>query len=119
MTPKLTLTLMRALLLLFVVSSALGADGVLQPPVASASAAVVSVVPSSPVEDAATQTRAFSDAYSLLLDHYVHPLDTAAMLGAAWDNLVKEADGKAARPDGAPTFSGDRNADLQTMRDAL
>jgi carboxyl-terminal processing protease len=119
MTPKLKLTLLRALLSLFVISSALGADGALMTRVASASPVVVSMVPSAPAEDAATQTRAFAEAYNLLLDHYVHPLDTAAMLSAAWDNLTKEADGKAATPDAAPTFSGDRNADLQAMRDAL
>jgi carboxyl-terminal processing protease len=71
------------------------------------------------VEDSGTQVRAFSEAYNLLLDHYVHPVDGAALLGAAWDNLNKEADGKAAVPGAAPAFTGDRPSDLQAMRDAL
>ena len=70
-------------------------------------------------EDATTQTRALSEAYNLLLDHYVHPLDTAAMLRAGWDNLAKEADGKAAAPGPAPNLVGDRGADVDSMREAL
>src|SRR5438105_2324183 len=101
---------LRALVLLLLVSFCLAG----QAPTASASAAV-------PVqaEDAPTQTRALAEAYNLLLDHYVHPLDTAAMLRAGWDNLTKEAAGKAATPGAYPAFVGDRAADLQTARNAL
>jgi carboxyl-terminal processing protease len=117
MRPRPTRELLRAFLFLLVISSGIGTGGVLQAQVASA--AVVSMVPSAPAEDAASQTRAFADAYNLLLDHYVHPLDSAALLGAAWDNLAREAEGKAATPDALPALSGDRKADLQTAREAL
>src|SRR5919202_1395641 len=58
-------------------------------------------------------------ASPVLLTAPAAPLDTAAMLNAAWDNLAKEADGKAATPDPAPAFAGDRAVDLETMRAAL
>jgi carboxyl-terminal processing protease len=109
--------LMRVFLFLLVVACGLTAGSVVPSQVATA--APVALVRAATVEDAATQTRAFADAYNLLLDHYVHPLDTAALLQAAWDNLSKEADGKAATPGPGPAFQGDRAADLQTMRDAL
>ena len=105
--------LFRALAFVLLLSS----GGALQAQIASAAPAAV--IASAAAEDAATQTKAFSEAYNLLLDHYVHPLDTAALLQAAWDNLVKEADGKAAAPGPNPSFSGDRASDLQVMRDAL
>ncbi|MGI9145828.1 MAG: S41 family peptidase [Chloroflexota bacterium] len=70
-------------------------------------------------EDAATQSRSFTEAYNLLLDHYVHPLDTQMLLGAAWDQLAKDAEGKAAAPGKPPAFTGDRAADLESMRSAL
>jgi carboxyl-terminal processing protease len=77
------------------------------------------MVPAPIVEDADTQGKTFAEAYNLLLDHYVQPLDTTGMLQAAWDNLVKEADGRATQPGPRPTFTGDRVVDLQRMRDAL
>jgi carboxyl-terminal processing protease len=71
------------------------------------------------VEDAAAQTGALQEAYNLLMDRYVHPLDSSALLSAGWDELGKEGAGKAASPGPAPAFSGDRNADLQTAQSAL
>jgi carboxyl-terminal processing protease len=85
----------------------------------SAPAAEIAMAAPAGVEDAASQGRALAEAYNLLLDHYVYPLDTAAMLRAAWDNLVKEAEDKAATPGPAPLLVGDRAADLQTARTAL
>src|SRR5881398_1989341 len=70
-------------------------------------------------EDAPTQAKAFAEAYNLLLDHYVHQMDTSALLRAAWDNMAKEADSKAALPGPAPAFTGNRANDLQTVKDAL
>jgi carboxyl-terminal processing protease len=107
----------RALVFLLVLTSGLLGSGGLQPHVATAAAASLSASPAA--EDAATQTKAFVEAYNLLLDHYVRPLDTAALLAAAWDNLIKEADGKAATPDPAPTFASNRVLDLEMMRGAL
>ncbi len=108
--------LLRALLFLLLVSGPAG-EGLLQYNVAAA-AAISSPAPAA-AEDAATQSRTFGEAYNLLLDHYVHPLDTPALLRAGWDELGKEAAGKAAAPGPAPAFSGDRVGDLDTMRAAL
>src|SRR5450631_68058 len=109
--------LWRALVfVLFVSSGALG-DGVLQAPVAAA--ATPSASAPLAAEDAPTQARAFGEAYNLMLDHYVRPLDTQALLGAAWDQLAREAEGNAAAPGGTPGFTGDRAADLAMMRGAL
>ncbi|MBV9327924.1 MAG: S41 family peptidase [Chloroflexi bacterium] len=107
----------RIFLSLLVLACGLTAGGVVPSEVAAA--APVAMVPAATVEDAATQDQTFAGAYNLLLDHYVHSLDTAALLRAAWDNLSKEADGKAVAPGPSPTFVGDRAADLQSMRNAL
>jgi carboxyl-terminal processing protease len=109
--------LLRALLFLLLVSSGPAGGAALQYSVAAAAA--ISTPAPAAVEDAATQGRTFGEAYNLLLDHYVHPLDTAALLRAGWDQLSKEAAGKAAAPGPAPALSGDRVGDLETMRAAL
>ena len=109
--------LLRALLFLLLVSSGPAGGGVFQSTVAAAAA--ISTPAPAAAEDAATQGRTLGEAYNLLLDHYVHPLDTAAMLRAGWDEMGKEAAGKAAAPGPAPAFSGDRVADMDTMRAAL
>jgi len=109
--------LLRALLFLLLVSSGPAGGGVFQNSVAAAAA--ISTPAPAAAEDAATQGRALGEAYNLLLDHYVHPLDTPTLLRAGWDELGKEAVGKAAAPGPAPAFSGDRVADLDTMRAAL
>ncbi len=108
---------LRAILFVLVLACGIAGGGVV--PAQIATAAPTATVPAASVEDAATQTRTFGEAYNLLLDHYVHPVSSAAMLQAAWDNLAKEADGRAAAPGPAPTFTGDRGVDLQRMRDAL
>jgi carboxyl-terminal processing protease len=107
--------LLRALLLFVILSSGAAVGSLAHSEVAVAMAAPTTVV----VEDAPAQTKAFAEAYNLLLDHYVSPLDTSAMLNAAWDNLAREADGKAAAPGPDPAFSGERASDLDVMRDAL
>jgi carboxyl-terminal processing protease len=70
-------------------------------------------------EEAGLQVRTFTEAYNLLLDNYVHPLDTAQLLNTAWDQLTKDAATKAAAPGPAPAFTGDRASDLDKMRAAL
>src|SRR5438105_1193311 len=107
------MTQLRALILLLAISFGMAAGSVVPSRVAVAASAPVAV------EDAASQARTLAEAYNLLLDHYVHPLDTAAMLRAGWDNLAKEALAKAATPGPAPALSGDRAGDLQAMRTAL
>jgi carboxyl-terminal processing protease len=110
--------LLRALAFLLLLVSGLAGGGVLQSHVAAAAPVAIAAAPVA-AEDAATQSRALAEGYNLLLDHYIHPLDTAALLRAAWDNLSKEAANKAAAPGPAPTLAGDRATDLQTMRNAL
>src|SRR5438270_8707798 len=110
--------LLRALLFAFLISAGVVGGATLSPPSAAAAGLNATAVPLA-AEDAATQARTFAEAYNLLLDHYVHPLDTAAMLRAGWDEMGKEAAGKAATPGPAPALSGDRVADLDTMRAAL
>jgi carboxyl-terminal processing protease len=109
--------LFRALVFLLVASSGLFGGGPLQSSVAAA--AVPAFVEPAAADEAALQSRTFAEAYNLLLDHYVHPLDTAAMLRAGWEQLTKESADKAASPGPAPALSGDRAADLETMRSAL
>src|SRR5579859_3579036 len=109
--------LLRALLFLLLVSAGVLGGGSFQYRVAAAAA--VSTPSPAAAEDASTQARTLAEAYNLLLDHYVHPLDTAAMLRAGWDQLTKEAAGKAAAPGPAPALSGDRAGDLDAMRVAL
>jgi len=111
------MNLWRALVFSLVVLSGLLGKGVLHAPAATAASFSLSVP--LPAEDAATQTRSFTAAYNLLLDHYVSPLDTQTLLGAAWDQLARDAEGKAALPGETPAFSGDRAADLETMLGAL
>ncbi len=109
--------LLRALLFLLLVSSGVTSGGLLQPRVAVAAA--VSTTAPLAAEDAALQGRTLAETYNLLLDHYVHPLDTPSMLRAGWAELGKEAEGKAAPPGPAPAFGGDRVHDLEAMRAAL
>ncbi|HYY88194.1 MAG TPA: PDZ domain-containing protein, partial [Chloroflexota bacterium] len=73
-----------------------------------------------PAEDAASQLRALEDAYTLLMDRFVHPVNSAALLKAGWDQLTREAgDRKAAPPGPGPRLVADRAADLEAMRQAL
>jgi carboxyl-terminal processing protease len=110
--------LWRGLVVLLIVSSGLLGGGALQAPVMAA--ATPSVAAPLAAEDAATQTRTFGEAYNLMLDHYVRPLDTSALLGAAWDQLAREADNaRAAAPGDPPAFTRNRANDLETMRGAL
>jgi carboxyl-terminal processing protease len=111
------MTFWRALVFFLMVSSGLLGGSVLQSPMATAADTAQSAPTAA--EDAATQARSLSEAYNLLLDHYVHALDTSALLSAGWDELTKEAAGKAATPGPRPQFAGDRAADLETMRGAL
>jgi carboxyl-terminal processing protease len=110
--------LLRALVFLLLFASGPAGAGLFEPQVAVAAPRAMAA-PVVVAEDAATQSRVVAEAYNVLLDHYVHPLDTSALLRAAWDNLAKEAANKADPPGPAPAFTGDRAADLQSLRDAL
>ena len=115
------MSFVRALVVLLALTCGLFGAGATASQIATAAPVTISAdAPAAlTTEDAATQTRAFADAYNLLLDRYIHPLDTTALLGAAWNNLVKETAGKAVAPGPAPAFTGDRAVDLELMRGAL
>jgi carboxyl-terminal processing protease len=113
------MSFLRALLFLLVASTAVLGGGSFQAREALAAPAALSASARLVAEDGASQTRTFAEAYNLLLDHYIRPLDSATLLRAAWDQLVKEARGKASDPGPAPALSGDRVSDLESMRNAL
>src|SRR5947209_12511176 len=84
-----------------------------QPMVLTAQVAAVDTSSAAPAEDSASQLRTVADAYSLLMDRYVHPLDSAALVAAGWDQLTQEAAArKGPAPGPAPTLVGDRATDL-------
>lgn len=97
----------------------------LAPALASASPRAQVVAPalvgaSRAAEDARQQTMAVKQAYDLLLDRYVQPLDSAALLRAGWEALAGEAQRRGApAPGPAPTLTGDRAADIATVTSAL
>jgi carboxyl-terminal processing protease len=88
-------------------------------PAAFAAAEPAAAVSALAAEDAAQQVRVVGDAYSLLLDHFVRPLDTAALVQAGWAQLTQEAAAKAAPVGPPPAVTGDRAGDLEALRGAL
>src|SRR5262245_52336463 len=94
--------------LLLVLSGAAGGAGFQSRPAVAAVAAAPTLEAAAAAEDASTQVRTFTEAYNLLLDHYIQPLDTSAMLQAAWEQLAKDSANRAAAPGAAPAFGGDR-----------
>ncbi len=82
-------------------------------------AAVVWADPS-PAPDPQRQAATVQEAFSRLMDYFVHPLDSTALLAAAWGQVTKEASrARAPSPGPAPAFVGDRNQDIATFRAAL
>src|SRR5256885_394929 len=111
----------RTLLALILFAYSVAADGVVHAQatsVAIAAATAVDTPPSAPAEDASAQVQAVEGAYNLLMDRFVHPLSSAEMSRAAWDQLSKDAAVKAPDPGPAHDFSGDRGADLDTLKAA-
>jgi carboxyl-terminal processing protease len=76
-------------------------------------------VAAAPVEDGVIQVQVVESAFNLLMDRFVHPLNSAEVLSAGWDQLTREASGKAAPPGPAPGFDGNRENDLDKLRSAL
>lgn len=70
-------------------------------------------------EDGATQSQVVETAFNLLMDRYVRPMSSAELLSAGWEQLARDASGKAANPGPVPAFTGDRAADLDRARNAL
>jgi carboxyl-terminal processing protease len=108
---------LRAILFVLVLACGICAGGGVPQQVAAA--APVALERATTAEDAPTQSKALGEAYNLLLNNYVHPLNTSALLQAAWSNLVQEAAGRAATPGPSPSFSGNRAADLRALQGAL
>jgi carboxyl-terminal processing protease len=66
------------------------------------------------------QAAIVQDAFDLLIDRYVHPLNSADLLGPGWAALEQEALQQQAPPPGpAPTFTGERAADIGVFQAAL
>jgi carboxyl-terminal processing protease len=106
--------LLLALLLVLASPSALTALA------AHAQVAAVETSSTAAAEDSSAQLRTVADAYNLLLDRYVHQLDSAALLAAGWDQLSQEAAArKAPAPGPTPRLVGDRAPDLDAIRRAL
>lgn len=56
-------------------------------------------------------------AYAVLYQQYVDPLDSRALLGAAWDGFIRAVGSARAGADAAPPpFTGDPNADWALFR---
>jgi carboxyl-terminal processing protease len=117
-------SLLRALIAVLLVATGALAHAPASAAQSSPTADVVSAAAPAPAsvataEDADLQVRTLNEAYELLMDRYVHPLDSAALLHAAWDELVQEADSKAVSPGATPPLTGDRASDLTSVADAL
>ena len=97
------------------------APSALQPSAtAAATVAVQAQAPARATDEALeTQVRVVETAYNLLMDRYVQPLESAALLRAGWEELGRDANGKAAAPGPAPTFNGDRATDFEALRAAF
>src|SRR5262245_1694913 len=115
-------TVARLLLALALYASSIGAGSAAQAQSVSVAETPVLTAPvSAPAaaEDSSTQVQTVESAYNLLLDRFVHPLNSAELARAAWDQLSKDAAGKAPAPGATPEFTGDRAADLDLLRAAF
>ncbi len=70
--------------------------------------------------DRQRQATSVQRAFDLLMDRFVRPLDSAALLNAAWEQVAQDALEQAAPPPGpAPALTGDRARDIAAFRAAL
>ena len=111
--------LVRMLAALFLALAAASSGGAARPASASGLAAVLyAQQPAARVIDA-QQAATVEQAFDLLMDEFVHPLGSAALLQAAWSQLEQEAaQHNAPSPDLAPVLTEDRDADLAQFRAA-
>ncbi len=76
--------------------------------------------PSPAPSEVATENQTVEHAVSLLMDQYVHPVDSATLLNAGWTRLQNDATRAGApAPGDPPAFTGDRVGDLGALHDAL
>jgi carboxyl-terminal processing protease len=57
-------------------------------------------------------------AFNRIVDEHVTPVDTAALLSAAWDGVRKAADVSGFAQPAAPSFGGDRESDFDAFSSA-
>jgi len=106
---------LRALLVVVLLSYSVATAGLIQAQAATATPAIAVAA----AEDSTTQFQVVESAYNLLLDRFIRPLSSAEVLNAGWEQLQKEAAGKAALPGPPPAFDGNREGDLDKLRSAL
>src|SRR6266498_1470561 len=106
---------LRALLVFIVLVYGVAAGGVVNAQSMGATLAPISA----PAEDNSTQLQVVENAFNLLMDRFVHPMSSAELLQAGWDQLDKETSGRGLKLGPVPEFSGDRGADLDRVRNAL
>jgi carboxyl-terminal processing protease len=112
----------RALLACILLVCGLAAGGVAHAhSVVVAAPVLAAPVAASPAaaEDNGTQVETVASAFNLLMDRFVKPMNSAELLRAGWEQLDKDAAGKALSPGPAPELDGDRGADLDKVRAAL
>ena len=81
-------------------------------------AAAAGVTPTD--SEAIAQADTVERAFDLLLDRYVHPLSSAALLDAAWSGVQRAAADHHAPPPGpAPALADDREPDFVAFRASL
>src|SRR5689334_12259244 len=102
------MNLLRALLVLFALTYSAATAAVVQSQSVQAQTQTVVAAVDAPAEDVTTQEQVVESAYNLLMDRFVHPLASADLGRAAWDELSKELDGKGPQPGAPPAFDGDR-----------
>src|SRR5215467_12355397 len=113
---------LRALLAILLLSYSVATGGVIYAQAVSPAPDITVAAPAvaaAPVEDGAVQVQVVESAFNLLMDRFVRPLNSAEVLTAGWDQLTREATGKAAPPGPAPAFDGNRENDLDKLRSAL
>src|SRR5215216_5134180 len=110
---------LRALLTLFLLSYSVATAGLVHAQAFTSGSAAAVAAPAAEAMDAAAQAQVVESAFNLLMDRFVRPLNSAEVLTAGWEQLSKDASGKAAAPGAAPAFDGNREADFEKMRLAL
>ncbi|HET6315647.1 MAG TPA: S41 family peptidase [Chloroflexota bacterium] len=106
---------LRALLVALLLAYSIAAGGLVYAQPATTATAVQAAA----AEDNSTQVQVVESAFNLLMDRYVHPLNSAEVLKAGWNQLDRDATDRAAAPGPAPAFDGNRDGDLDRMRTAL
>jgi carboxyl-terminal processing protease len=76
------------------------------------------VAPAPAAEDPATRLETVRQAYGLLLDKFVHPLNPRTLLEAGWSTVETQARRAGPAPVEGPALTGEREADYLAFRRA-